>query len=106
MPLTRQDSTHLKQGARMNVYKMKLKPINKSLVSFSCNNKISGVIHLESDGVTTVVIDGQYPLGIYDCPFCAIEAITDLTSQIKAAEEKLQATRTDQPPVTFSIEIH
>ncbi|MFH8134183.1 DNA breaking-rejoining protein [Pantoea osteomyelitidis] len=90
----------------MKVYDFKIRPLNKSLASFNCNNKVSGVIHLEKDGVTTVVIDGQYNLGVYDCPYCAIEAITDLTFLIEAAEAKLRATRAGQEPVVFSVEIH
>lgn len=39
---------------------MNLKAVNKSIALFNCEKKVSGVIHSNSTGETTVILDGGY----------------------------------------------
>lgn len=41
---------------------MNLKAVNKSIALFNCEKKVSGVIHSNSTGETTVILDGGYVL--------------------------------------------
>lgn len=66
---------------------MNLKAVNKSIALFNCEKKVSGVIHSNSTGETTVVLDGGYVLGKFDCPHCAIEAISLLTVKVNDGEK-------------------
>ncbi|EAO6419273.1 DNA breaking-rejoining protein, partial [Salmonella enterica] len=45
---------------------MNLKAVNKSIALFNCEKKVSGVIHSNSTGETTVILDGGYVLGKFD----------------------------------------
>ncbi|KLT30487.1 DNA breaking-rejoining protein [Salmonella enterica subsp. enterica serovar Typhimurium] len=45
-----------------------------------------GVIHSNSTGETTVILDGGYVLGKFDCPHCA-EAISLLTVKVSDGEQ-------------------
>lgn len=66
---------------------LNLKAINKSIALFNCNKKVSGLIHTTESGETTVVLDGGYVLDSFDCPHCAIEAISLLAVKIKDGEK-------------------
>ena len=58
--------------------------VNKEIAIFNINGAISGVVHLPSSGPVTVVIDGGYVLGEFDCPACAVKHISLLS--VKCAE--------------------
>ncbi|TYM41743.1 DNA breaking-rejoining protein, partial [Salmonella enterica subsp. enterica serovar Typhimurium] len=49
--------------------------------------KVSGVIHSNSTGETTVILDGGYVLGKFDCPHCAVKAISLLTVKVSDGEQ-------------------
>lgn len=66
---------------------MNLKAVNKSIALFNCEKKVSGVIHSNSTGETTVILDGGYVLGKFDCPHCAVEAISLLTVKVSDGEQ-------------------
>ncbi|CAM7365406.1 hypothetical protein CISEMA079M_07555 [Citrobacter sedlakii] len=66
---------------------MNLKAVNKSIALFNCEKKVSGVIHSNSTGETTVVLDGGYVLGKFDCPHCAVEAISLLTVKVSDGDK-------------------
>ncbi|MFJ89043.1 DNA breaking-rejoining protein [Salmonella enterica] len=67
-----------KHGEIMEIVKieMNLKAVN-----------VSGVIHSNSTGETTVILDGGYVLGKFDCPHCAVEAISLLTVKVSDGEQ-------------------
>ena len=62
---------------------LNLKAINKHIALFNCEQKVSGVIHTVEGGETTVIFDGGYLLGKFDCPHCAIEEISLLVLKIR-----------------------
>ena len=57
---------------------LNLKEVNKEVAVFNCEKKVSGVIHTTEDGKTTVVLDGGYVLGKFNCPHCAVTEISML----------------------------
>ena len=61
---------------------MDLKAVNKEVAVFNCEKKVSGVIHSTPEGETTVVLDGGYVFGKFDCPLCAVEAISMLSVKV------------------------
>ena len=62
--------------------------INDSLAEFKCGEKLRGFIQLpEKEGVT-VIIDGGYILGSFDCAACAIKEIALLAARIEEADKK------------------
>lgn len=62
--------------------------VNDSLAEFKCRRKLSGFIQLpEKDGVT-VIIEGGYILGTFDCTVCAIKEIALLAARIEEADKK------------------
>ncbi|WP_155024656.1 DNA breaking-rejoining protein [Enterobacter hormaechei] len=65
---------------------LNLKQVNKNIRLFNCNKKVSGVIHILEDGDSTVILDGGYVLGNFDCPICAVEAIALLAAKIGDGE--------------------
>ncbi|EGN5024739.1 DNA breaking-rejoining protein [Salmonella enterica] len=67
--------------------KMNLKAVNKEIAVFNCEKKVSGVIHSAPAGETTVILDGGYVLGQFDCPVCAVEAISLLAVKIRDGEK-------------------
>lgn len=66
---------------------LNLKAVNKEIALFNCEKKVSGVIHSIKNGATTVVLDGGYVLGKFDCPVCAVEAISLLAVKIRDGEK-------------------
>jgi hypothetical protein len=61
--------------------------VNNSIALFNCEKKVSGVIHSARTGETTVILDGGYVLGKFDCPHCAIAAVGLLVVNIRDAEK-------------------
>ncbi|MEB8217827.1 DNA breaking-rejoining protein [Citrobacter braakii] len=66
---------------------LNLKAVNKEIALFNCEKKVSGVIHSTKNGATTVVLDGGYVLGQFDCPHCAITAISLLAVQVNDGDK-------------------
>lgn len=60
--------------------------VNKEIATFNINGAISGVVHLPSSGPVTVVIDGGYVLGEFDCPVCAVKHISLLSLRFAEAQ--------------------
>lgn len=60
--------------------------VNKDIATFNINDAISGVVHLPSSGPVTVVIDGGYVLGEFDCPACAVKHISLLSVKFAEAQ--------------------
>lgn len=60
--------------------------VNKNLAIFNVNGAISGVVHLPSSGPVTVVIDGGYVLGEFDCPASAVKHISLLSVKFAEAQ--------------------
>lgn len=65
---------------------MKLTIVDKELATFNFNGAISGVVHLPSSGPVTVVIDGGYVLGEFDCPACAVKHVSLLSVKFAEAQ--------------------
>lgn len=61
---------------------MDLKAVNKEVAVFNCEKKVSGVIHSADTGAVTVILDGGYVFGKFDCPLCAVEAISMLSVKV------------------------
>ncbi|EGD6915848.1 TPA: DNA breaking-rejoining protein [Escherichia coli] len=61
--------------------------INKDIALFNCDEKFSGVIHSTSNGTTTVILDGGYVLGEFDCPHCAVTEISLLSANISTGDK-------------------
>ncbi|MGU7154505.1 DNA breaking-rejoining protein [Salmonella enterica subsp. enterica serovar Miami] len=78
-----------KTGEIMEIVKieMNLKAVNKNIALFNCENKVSGAVHSNSTGETTVILDGGYVLGKFDCPHCAVTAISLLIVKIREGEK-------------------
>lgn len=60
--------------------------VDKDIATFNINGAISGVVHLPSSGPVTVVIDGGYVLGEFDCPACAVKHISLLSVKFAEAQ--------------------
>ncbi|NUL36600.1 DNA breaking-rejoining protein [Kosakonia sacchari] len=60
----------------------KIKALNKDFASFNCGNDITGIIHVPDKGNVTVIFEGRYVFGSFDCPACAVDAITDLHAEL------------------------
>lgn len=60
----------------------KIKRLNKDFASFTCGNDITGIIHVPDNGNVTVIFEGRYVFGSFDCPACAVDAITDLHAEL------------------------
>lgn len=86
---------------------MNLKAVNKEIALFNCEKKVSGVIHSTKSGATTVVLDGGYVLGQFDCPHCAVTAISLLAVQVsdgdKAGFGNYRSYKLDYSERVFSI---
>lgn len=65
---------------------VKLKAINNDVASFNLNDDIRGIIHAPKHGKVTVVLDGGYVLGKYDCSLCAIDALSDVQVELLISE--------------------
>ncbi|HDV9838337.1 TPA: hypothetical protein RKW99_000429 [Enterobacter asburiae] len=65
---------------------MGLAIVNKEIATFKINGAISGVVHLPASGPVTVVIDGGYVLGEFDCPACAVKHISLLSVKFAEAQ--------------------
>ena len=68
---------------------MGLKAINPAIALFNCENKVSGIIHTPSSKEVTVILDGGYVLGKFDCPHCAVKAISLLALNISDADKSM-----------------
>lgn len=66
---------------------LNLKAVNKEIALFICEKKVSGVIHSTKNCVTTVVLDGGYVLGHFDCPHCAVTAISLLAVRVNEGDK-------------------
>lgn len=65
-----------------------LSPLNSELAAFKCNTSVSGFIHLPDSGAVTVVLDGGYQLGAFDCSKCAVKAISFLCIEVEEADKQ------------------
>lgn len=70
----------------ITTFELNLVIVNKDLATFNINGAISGVVHLPSSGSVTVVIDGGYVLGEFDCPACAVKHIGLLSVKFAEAQ--------------------
>lgn len=68
--------------------KLELNRISHEFVAFHCGGKLSGIIHTPESGNMTVILDGGYHLGEYDCARSAIESVAELLGEILFAEKK------------------
>ncbi|PWC10693.1 DNA breaking-rejoining protein [Brenneria roseae subsp. americana] len=75
----------------MKIIELSLEVVNKTVALFNCERAISGVIHTVEGGNTTVIVGGDYVLGKFDCPACAIDRITDLAINIKELDKAFGA---------------
>lgn len=66
---------------------MELKAINPAIAVFNCENKVSGIIHTPSSKEVTIILDGGYVLGKFDCAHCAVKAISLLAVNISDADK-------------------
>jgi hypothetical protein len=66
---------------------IELLKVNADLASFKCNSSVFGIVHLPDSGPVTVLLDGGYVLGEFDCPVCAVKGITYLCLAIDDAEK-------------------
>lgn len=70
----------------MKVIEMNIEVVNKEIALFKLASGIAGVIHSVPNN-TTVIVGGNYLLGKFHCPACAIDRITDLHINIKEADD-------------------
>lgn len=73
----------------MEIIQMKLNliTVSKEFTIFDCEDKVSGVIHTTSDGKSTIILDGGYVLGNFECSHCAVKAISLLAVKICDGEK-------------------
>lgn len=64
-----------------------IKVINRDVALFNCEKKVSGIIHTPSSKEVTVILDGGYVLGKFDCAHCAVKAIALLALSISDADK-------------------
>ncbi len=78
-----------KTGEIMEIVKieMNLKAVNKSIALFNCEKKVSGVIHSNTTGETTLILDGRYVLGKFDGPQWPVKAKSLLTVKVSDGEQ-------------------
>lgn len=62
--------------------------VNDSLAEFKCGKKLRGFIQLHEQEGVTVIIEGCYILGAFDCTVCAIKEIALLAARIEEADKK------------------
>lgn len=62
--------------------------VNDSLAEFTCGKKLRGFIQLHEQEDVTVIIDGGYILGTFDCAACAVKEIALLAHRIEEADKK------------------
>lgn len=74
--------------AKVIEVKMGIKKISKDFAYFRCGEALSGLIHTPAKGNMTVILDGGCVLGEFDCVHCAIDAITELSSEIIVSNER------------------
>lgn len=72
--------------ATITTVELSLAIVNKDLATFNVNGAISGMVHLPSYGPVTVVLDGGYVLGEFDCPACAVKHISLLSMKLAEAQ--------------------
>lgn len=72
--------------ATSTTVELSLTIVNKNLATFNVNGAISGVVHLPSSGPVTVVIDGGYVLGEFNCPVGAVKHISSLSVKFAEAQ--------------------
>lgn len=80
----------------------KLTAINSDIASFNCEKTLQGIAHIQKDFTTTLVLDGGYVLGVYDCPVCAMDGLHLTTDQIKQAEKDFGMTYENYKSVFIS----
>lgn len=69
-----------------------LRPMNAEYATFKCNETLSGLIHTPKENEYTVLLDGGYILGDFDCEICAIKTISLLCVDIEHAEKSAGIT--------------
>lgn len=69
-----------------------LRPMNAEYASFKCNETLSGLIHTPKDKGYTVLLDGGYILGDFDCEICAIKTISFLCIDVERADKSAGMT--------------
>ncbi len=52
--------------------------VNADLALFKTSDIVSGVVHINDSGTTTIVFDGGYVFGEFHCLACAIENLNTL----------------------------
>lgn len=67
---------------------IELNVINDSLAEFKCGNTLHGFIQVSQKENVTVIIDGGYVLGTFDCYVCAIKEVALLATRIEEADKK------------------
>jgi len=65
----------------------KITRLNKDFASFNCGGDIKGIIHVPDKGDNTVIFEDRYVFGTFDCPACAVDAISDLHTEIILANK-------------------
>ncbi|EFN7676960.1 DNA breaking-rejoining protein [Escherichia coli] len=67
---------------------IELDVINDSLAEFKCGNTLHGFIQISQKENITVIIDGGYVLGTFDCDACALKEVALLAARIEEADKK------------------
>ena len=67
---------------------IELDVINDSLAEFKCGNTLHGFIQISLEEKVTVIIDGGYVLGTFDCYVCAVKEVALLAARIDEADKK------------------
>ncbi|MBN6396568.1 DNA breaking-rejoining protein [Escherichia coli] len=67
---------------------IKLDVINYSLAEFKYGNTLHGFIQISQKENVTVIIDGGYVLGTFDCDACALKEVALLAARIEEADKK------------------
>lgn len=70
----------------MKAIKLELKRASQNICLFNYADKVSGIFYINKGGETSVILEGEYVMGKYHCPICALDMLTDLVVQILEAE--------------------
>lgn len=90
--------------------KFELRRMKDDFVKFNCGGVVRGIIHVPVNGDLTVILDGGYLLGAFDCVNCASNAITDIHVKFYEADKKCgmsyQAYKGIFSSATSSAKVH
>jgi len=71
------------------IAKLRMKIMSREFSAFDCDGIITGIVHVPDEGDFTVILDGGYILGEFDCTNCVIKAIATLYANILQSDKNI-----------------